>query len=67
MNIENIIFETIDTPKETAIKTALIFAGSTELKKQMNRLKVNYTKIVKGARTSYILRGKEIGRVVVVL
>ena len=67
MSIENITFENIDTPKEKAIKTALIYAGSTELKKQMQRLKVNYTKVVKGAKTSYILRGQQIGRVVVVL
>ena len=37
MSIENITFENIDTPKEKAIKTALIYAGSTELKNQMKK------------------------------
>lgn len=67
MSIENITFENIDTPKETAIKTALIFAGSTELKKQMQRLKVNYTKVQRGFKTIYVLRSNSFGRVEVAL
>ena len=67
MSIENITFETIDTLKETAIKTTLIFAGSTELKKQMERLKVNYTKVQRGFKTIYVLRNKEFGRTEVIL
>ena len=63
MSIENITFENIDTPKETA----LIFAGSTELKKQMQRLKVNYTKVQRGFKTIYVLRSKDFGRVEVTL
>lgn len=67
MSIENITFENIDTPKETAIKTALIFAGSTELKKQMNKLKVSYTKVNRGFKTIYVLRSKDFGRTEVIL
>ena len=67
MSIENITFENIDTNKDIAIKTALIFAGSTELKKQMQRLKVNYTKVQRGFKTIYVLRSKDFGRVEVTL
>lgn len=67
MNIENIIFENIDTPKDIAIKTALIYAGSTELKKQMQRLNVNYTKVNRGFKTIYVLRNKDFGRTEVLL
>lgn len=45
-SIENITFEQTDTKKETTIKTALIYAGSTELKKQMQRLKMIYSIVV---------------------
>jgi hypothetical protein len=67
MSIENITFEQIDTLKETAIKTALIFAGSTELKKQMQRLKIKHTKVQRGFKTIYVLRSKDFGRVEVIL
>lgn len=67
MSIENITFENIDTPKETAIKTALIYAGSTELKKQMKRLNVEHTKVQRGFKTIYVLRSKNFGRCEVVL
>ena len=67
MCTENIVFENIDTPKEIAIKTALIFAGSTELKKQMSRLNVEYTKVQRGFKTVYVLRSKSFGRVEVTL
>lgn len=67
MNIENITFETIDSNKDIAIKTALIYAGSTELKNQMKRLKVNYTKVQRGFKTIYVLRNKDFGKVEVTL
>jgi len=67
MNIENITFENIDTPKDMAIKTALIFAGSTQLRNEMKRLKVNYTKVQRGFKTIYVLRSKDFGRVEVTL
>ena len=38
MSIENIIFEETDTLEQKATKTALLYRGSTELKKQMERL-----------------------------
>ena len=67
MLIENIIFQNIDTAQDIAIKTALIFAGSTELKTKMKRLKVNYTKVNRGFKTIYVLRSKEFARCEVVL
>jgi hypothetical protein len=67
MQIENITFENIDTPKDVAIKTALIYAGSTELKKQMQRLKVKHTKVQRGFKTIYVLRSVNFGRVEVIL
>lgn len=67
MSIDNIVFESIDTHKETAIKTALIFAGTTELKKQMNKLKVKHTKVQRGFKTIYVLRSQSFGRVEVTL
>ncbi len=67
MQIANITFENIDTPKDVAIKTALIFAGSTELKKQMQRLKVKHTKVQRGFKTIYVLRSVNFGRVEVIL
>jgi len=67
MSIENITFENIDTPKDMAIKTALIFAGSMELKRQMKRLKVEYTKVQRGFKTIYVLRSKDFERTEVIL
>lgn len=67
MSIENITFENIDTPKDTAIKTALIYAGSTRLKNEMKRLKVEYTKVQRGFKTVYVLRSKDFPRTEVIL
>ena len=67
MSIENITFENIDTPKEKAIKTALIYAGSKKIKKQMNKLKVSYTKVQRGFKTIYVLRSKDFPRTEVIL
>ena len=68
MSIDNIIFEADDTAQQTAIKTALLFAGSNELKTQLKKIGiVNYSKVVKGAKVSYILRGNKIGRLTVTL
>ena len=67
MSIENITFEPIDSKKDTAVKTCLIYAGTTELKKQLNRLKVEYTKVNRGFKTIYVLRSKDFGRIEVVL
>jgi len=66
MSNEIIINET-DSLKDKAIKTVLIFAGSHELKKQMRKLKVDYTKVQRGFNTFFVLRNKEFGRVEVKL
>ena len=69
MSIENIIFEDTDNFEQKATKTALLYSGSTELKKQMERLKVSYTKVERGFKTIYVLRHKDFtnGRIEVVL
>jgi len=61
MSIENITFENTDTLKDTLTKTVLLNAGSHRLKTELTKLKVSYTKVCKGAFTTYILRGKNIG------
>lgn len=67
MSIENIVFEESDTKKETAVKTALIYAGTTELTKQLAKLGVTHTKIERGFKTIYVLRSKHFERIEVVL
>ena len=67
MSIDNITFENIDTPKDIAVKTTLIYCGSTELTKQLKKLKVTHTKVVRGFKTIYVLRSKDFGRVEVQL
>jgi hypothetical protein len=59
MSIENITFESSDTFEQTAIKTVLLNAGSSNLKKQMERLKINYSKIERGRKIIYVLRHKD--------
>lgn len=67
MNIENIIFLEGDSLKDTLKKVVLLHCGTTELKKQLKLHGItNYTKVVKGAKTSYILRGKGIDNKLVV-
>ena len=61
MNIENITFENDDTLKDTLTKTVLLNAGSHRLKIELTKLKVSYVKVVKGASTTFILRGAKIG------
>lgn len=41
-------------------------AGSDNLRKAMARQKVNYTKVVRGAKTQYILRGHGITNKIIV-
>ena len=69
MSIENIIFEETDTLEQKATKTALIYAGSTELTKQLAKLKVTHTKVTRGFKTIFVLRHKDFtnGRIEVVL
>ena len=67
MGIENIIIEETDSKKEKAIKTALIYAGSSELTNQLAKIGVTHTKVIKGVKTKYILRSKDFERTEVVL
>lgn len=69
MSIENIIFEDTDNFEQIAIKTVLLNAGTSELKTQMNKLKINYSKVVKNNRVQFVLRHKDFenGRIVVTL
>jgi len=61
MDRDNIVFQDCDTLKDIAEKTALIYAGSSELEKEMLKLGVKYTKVCKGANTYYVLRHSEFG------
>lgn len=68
MNYENIVFENDDTIQQTLTKVVHLHCGTTELKNQLKKNGItNYSKVCKGAKTSYILRGKNIGRLVVTL
>ena len=69
MSIENIIFEETDTLEQQATKTVLLNAGNNDLKKQMERLKINYSKVQRGFKTIYVLRHKDFtnGRIEVIL
>ena len=59
MSIDSIVFDDNDTLVQKATKTALIFAGSTELTKQLAKLKVTLTKVTRGFKTIYVLRHKD--------
>lgn len=69
MSIENIIFEDTDTLEQKATKTVLLNAGNSDLKKQMERLKINYSKVQRGFKTIFVLRHKDFtnGRIEVTL
>lgn len=69
MSIENIIFEANDTLEQKATKTVLLNAGTSELKTQMDKLKINYSKVMKGSRVTFVLRHKDFkgGRIIVTL
>ena len=67
MSIENIIFEETDSVQEVAIKTCLLYAGTTELTNQLKKLGITHTKVSRGAKTIFVLRGAKIGRLEIVL
>ena len=67
MSIENIIFEDTDTLEQQATKTALIYARSTGLTKQLAKLKVTHTKVQRGGQVVYVLRNATFGKVEVKL
>ena len=62
MNNDLIFFNSEDTLKEKATKTALIYSGSVSLKKELEKLGVNYTKVQRGGSVIYVLRHKSWGR-----
>ena len=67
MSNDLIFFEETDTLKEKATKTALLFAGSVSLTKELSKLKVTHTKVERGSKTIYVLRNKVFGRIEVTL
>ena len=67
MSNDLIFFEENDTLQETAIKTALLFAGSVSLTKQLAKLKVTHTKVQRGGHIVYVLRNATFGKVEVKL
>ena len=64
---DNIVFSNDDTLQIEATKIVHLFSGTYELKKKLTRLKISYSKVERGAFTSYVLRHKTFGRVVVKL
>ena len=67
MSNDLITFEKYDTLQETAIKTALIFAGSVSLTKELSKLKVTHTKVQRGGQVVYVLRNATFGKIEVKL
>lgn len=69
MSIDNIIFDDNDNFEQIATKTVLLNAGTSELKTQMQKLKINYSKVVKNDRVQFVLRHKDFenGKIVVTL
>lgn len=67
MSNDSIIFDKEDTLQETAIKTALIFAGSVSLTKELAKLKVTHTKVERGGHVIYVLRNATFGKIEVKL
>ena len=69
MSIDSIVFDDNNTLEQQATKTVLLNAGNNDLKKQMERLKINYSKVQRGFKTIYVLRHKDFtnGRIEVVL
>ena len=61
MSIENITFENDDTITQTLTKIVQINAGSHRLKTELTKHKISYVKVVKGASTTFVLRGAKIG------
>jgi len=61
--MEDIVFETEDSPAIIATKTVLIHAGSPTLKTELKRLNIDYCKVTKGLNTYFYLSGKEIGKI----
>jgi hypothetical protein len=69
MNYSNdsIIFQDDDTLQLEATKTVHLYSGTHKLKSEMKRLKINYTKVNKGAFVTYVLRHKTFGKLTVKL
>lgn len=69
MSIDNIIFDETDNFEQIATKTVFLNAGTSELKTQMNKLKINYSKVMKGNKVTFVLRHKDFkgGRIIVTL
>lgn len=59
-DIYAITFEDADTPATIATKTVLIHAGSSQLKAELKKLNIEYTKVNRGLLTFYCLKGKGI-------
>lgn len=63
MELNDIVFLEEDTPATIAIKTVDLFVGTNELRPRLEKLGINYTKVVKGLNTYYYLKGKSIGTI----
>ena len=62
---DDIVFLDEDTLQQTLTKIVHLNAGSHTLKTELMKHKVSYTKVCKGLKTIFILRGAKIGRLIV--
>lgn len=60
---QEIVFLEEDSPAIIAMKTLDIFVGTSDLKPQLAKLGITYTKVIRGLNTYYCLKGKEIGSI----
>lgn len=67
MSNDLIFFDENDNLKEKATKTALIYAGSVSLTKELKRINVTHTKVQRGGSVVYILRNATFGKIEVKL
>jgi len=62
-----ITFEQTDSLTERLKKIVYIYAGTHLLKGELLKYKITYVKVCRGANTFYILRGANLGKLIIKL
>jgi hypothetical protein len=62
-----ITFEKTDSLTERLKKIVYIYAGTHLLKSELLKYKITYVKVCRGANTFYILRGANLGKLIIKL
>lgn len=62
-----IVFLQEDTAQQTAVKTVHLWAGTDNLRKELTKLGVSYTKVNKGVFVTYVLRSNKFDKTIVKL